>query len=71
MGEGREDKETIRTMKDGLGGAFVFTKELDLVALEVTNRVDPFHEMEARGSRITALLPRDSAANARLDSNTN
>ena len=46
------------------------TKELDTIAFEVPNQINPFHEMEARCSRITVLLPRDSSANARLDSNT-
>ena len=48
-----------------------FTEELDTMAFEVTDQIDPFHEMEARGLRITVLFPRDSSANARLDSNTN
>jgi len=47
-----------------------FTKDLYTVAFEVTIQIDSFHEMEARGSRITVLFPRDSSANARLDSNT-
>ncbi len=47
-----------------------FTEELDTVAFEVTDQVSPFHEIEARGSRITVLFRRDSSVNARLDSNT-
>ena len=47
-----------------------FTEELDTMAFEVTDQIDPFHEMEARGSRITILFRRDSSASARLDSNT-
>jgi hypothetical protein len=48
-----------------------FTEKLDPMAFEVTDQIDPFHEMEARGSRITVLFRRDSSASARFDSNTN
>jgi hypothetical protein len=48
-----------------------FSQELGAMAFEVTDQIDPLHEMEARGSRITVLFRRDSSANARVDSNTN
>src|SRR4029077_17281353 len=47
-----------------------FTEKLNTMAFEVTDQIDPFHEIEASGSRITILFRRDSSANARLDSNT-
>jgi len=49
----------------------VFSQELGAMAFEVTDQIDPLHEMEARGSRITVLFRRDSSANAQVDSNTN
>ena len=47
-----------------------FAEELNTMEFEVTDQIDPFHEMEAKGSRITVLLRRDSSASARFDSNT-
>lgn len=45
-------------------------EELDTMTLKMTDQVDPLHEMEARGSRITVLFRRDSSASARFDSKT-
>ena len=45
-------------------------QELDTVSFEITDQIDPFHEMEASGSRITTLFRRVSSANARFDSKT-
>jgi hypothetical protein len=47
-----------------------FAEELNIMEFEVTDQIDPFHEMEAKGSRITVLLRRDSSVSARFDSNT-
>ncbi len=41
------------------------------MAFGMTDQVDPFHEMEASGSRLTILFLRYSSARARLDPNTN
>lgn len=43
---------------------------LDAVSFEVTDQIDPFHVIEAIGSRITDLLRSISSASARLDSKT-
>lgn len=48
-----------------------FPEKLDAVAFKMTDKIDPLHEMEASGSRITVLFLRPSSANARLDSSTN
>jgi hypothetical protein len=47
-----------------------FTEKLDTMMFQVADQLDPFHEIEARGSRITVLFRRDSSASARFDSNT-
>ena len=47
-----------------------FTKKLDTMTFQVADQIDPFHEIEARGSRITVLFRRDSSVSARFDSNT-
>ena len=47
-----------------------FTQKLDTVTFEVTDQIDPLHEIEARGSRITVLLRSVSSTSARLDSKT-
>jgi len=47
-----------------------FTEKLDTMTFQVADQIDPFHEIEARGSRITVLFRRDSSASARFDSNT-
>ena len=47
-----------------------FTQKLDAVSFKVTDQIDPFHEIEAIGSRITDLLRSISSASARLDSKT-
>ena len=48
-----------------------FTKKLDAMAFQVADQIDPLHEMEASGSRITVLFWSDSSASARFDSKTN
>lgn len=44
------------------------TKELNTMTFKMANQIDPLHEMEASGSRITILLRSVSSASARLDS---
>ena len=46
-------------------------EKLNPVAFEMTDQIDPFHEIEASGSRITVLFRSASSASARLDSKTN
>lgn len=48
-----------------------FPQELDAVAFEVTDQVDPLHDMEARGSRITVLFRSVSSVSVWVDSKTN
>jgi hypothetical protein len=49
---------------------YAFTKKLDTMTFQVAGQIDPFYEIEARGSRITVLFRRDSSASARFDFNT-
>jgi hypothetical protein len=46
-------------------------QQLYTVAFEVTDQIDPFHEIEASGSRITVLLRSVSSTRARVDFKTN
>ena len=48
-----------------------FTEKLGAMAFQVTDQIDPLHEIEASGSRITVLFWSDSSASARFDSKTN
>lgn len=47
-----------------------FAEKLDTMAFKVTDHIDPFHEIGARGFRVTVLFRRDSSARARFDSST-
>ena len=48
--------------------ASALTKKLNAVAFKMADQLDPLHEIEASGSRITVLFTSASSASARLDS---
>ena len=41
-----------------------FTEKLDTMMFQVADQIDPFHEIEARGSRIMVLFRRDCVSAA-------